>query len=127
MNFFKPERMRKAALAVVLTAALGGLVLSAGACSSDDNKTPSGNAGSAGESGSAGQDNGGAGNSAGSDNGGSSNGGETSCVDSSDMDCYSCTPETLDQFYNQCPTDGCEPFDNSTLSKLDEVPEPPSS
>jgi hypothetical protein len=41
-----------------------------------------------------------------------------SCTDDADMGCYSCKPKTLTQFLNACPTTGCEPFDNTTLTSL---------
>jgi hypothetical protein len=40
------------------------------------------------------------------------------CEDEADMGCYSCTPKTLTQFLNACPTTGCEPFDNSALTSI---------
>ena len=40
------------------------------------------------------------------------------CVDETDRGCYSCAPKTLEQFLNACPTDGCEPFDNTSLGSL---------
>jgi len=40
------------------------------------------------------------------------------CTDADDKDCYKCAPSTLTQFLNQCPTTGCEPFDNSALTSF---------
>ncbi len=38
-----------------------------------------------------------------------------SCTNAEDLNCYSCTPQKREDFLNQCPTSGCQPFDNSTL------------
>jgi hypothetical protein len=40
------------------------------------------------------------------------------CTDDADKGCYSCKPKTLTQFLNACPTTGCEPFDNKTLTSF---------
>ncbi len=40
------------------------------------------------------------------------------CTDATDNDCFKCAPTELKDFLNQCPTTGCEPFDNSALTSL---------
>src|SRR6185369_15695248 len=47
-----------------------------------------------------------------------SGGAPADCEDESDLGCYSCKPSTLSQFLNACPTTGCEPFDNGSLTSL---------
>ncbi|HVY29445.1 MAG TPA: hypothetical protein VHB79_22960 [Polyangiaceae bacterium] len=45
-------------------------------------------------------------------------GGEATCTDDADNGCYKCKPSTHEQFLNQCPTTGCEPFDNTKLTSI---------
>lgn len=127
----------------LIVASLGCVLAFAVACGDDDDggnpapnggtKNTGGSAGksSGGSSGSAGKanNNGGAGNDtsdagdgnqpdAGGQGGTSAGGAPADCVDEDDMGCYSCAPKTNAQFYNACPTSGCEPFDNSKLTAI---------
>jgi hypothetical protein len=44
-------------------------------------------------------------------------GGAPDCNDA-DHSCFKCVPKTDEQFLNQCPITGCEPFDNTKLTSL---------
>ena len=40
------------------------------------------------------------------------------CSDEADVGCFCGKPSSLKEFLNACPTTGCEPFDNDTLTSL---------
>lgn len=45
-------------------------------------------------------------------------GGEGACTDDADKGCYKCAPKTREDFLNQCPSTGCQAFDNTKLTSL---------
>lgn len=49
---------------------------------------------------------------------GGSGGGAPDCTDEDDLGCYSCKPKSFAQYLNRCPSDGCEPFDNTKLTSI---------
>lgn len=125
----------------LLIAVLAAPMLFAVACGDDDDSSPTPSGGTKATGGTGGSDNmGGAPVTMGGKNGtagttmmqvggggagmdmagapGMGGAGPENCTDDTDMGCYSCAPKTLDQFLNACPTEGCEPFDNSTLTSL---------
>jgi hypothetical protein len=131
MTLFHSTRIH----ATVFASALAAITaIGAGCSSSNNNPTPPATGGTAGignTGGSAGNTTTGGrgGGTATGGQGGSGNAGGSggaSCIDATDKNCFSCTPTTTNEFYNQCPTTGCTPFDNSTLTKLSLVPTPPA-
>jgi hypothetical protein len=53
------------------------------------------------------------------------------CTDSANGNCYTCTPETSEQFLNACTSSGCVPFDDharlTKLTKSGELPPLPGA